>query len=321
MDVFEFWALKKNFKNTLASVLRGGREGSAKFVPHVKSEREMMRRDRAFIMELDKYVRANWDIPAGDIGVGEREIGFLFGAYKKLAGEFSAVLTGKAASYGGSLIRPQATGYGLIYFVLEMLELLGRRLSGQKVLISGSDTVALYAAYKAIQEDAKVMTLSDSDGVLVFRDGMKIEQWQRIADHKQQKRGRLAELDAVFPEAKYHAGKTPWYLHADNALPSAIQNELDDKAAKILIDNGCKLVADGANMPCTMEAIALFDQAGVVFAPGKACNAGVVWVRGLEITQNTLRTSWTGHEVDAHLLTIMHKIRCACVHHGAQEGK
>lgn len=320
-DVLKFMAFEQTFKNSLTTLPMGGAKGGADFDPHGKSDGEMMRFCQAFMMELHKYIRANWDIPAGDIGVGEREIGFLFGAYKKMAGEFSAVLTGKAASYGGSLIRPQATGYGLIYFVQEMQELLGRRLTGQKVLISGSGTVALYAAYKAIQEDAKVITLSDSDGVLVFRDGMKMDQWQRIADHKQQRRGRLAELDGVFSDAKYHAGKTPWYLHADIALPCAIQNELDDKAAKMLIANGCKLVAEGANMPCTAAAIALFDQADVVFAPGKACNAGGVAVSGLEITQNTLRTSWTGQEVDAQLHTIMHKIHAACVHHGAQEGK
>lgn len=320
-DVLKFMAFEQTIKNSLTTLPMGGAKGGADFDPHGKSDGEIMRFCQAFMMELHKYIRANWDVPAGDIGVGEREIGYLFGAYKKLVGEFSSVLTGKATSYGGSLIRPQSTGYGLIYFVLEMLELLGRRLSGQKVLISGSGTVALYAAYKAIEEGAKVMTLSDSDGVLVFRDGMKVEHWQRITDLKQHKRGRLAELQEAFPEANYHAGKTPWYLHADIALPCAIQNELDHKAAKALIDNGCKLVAEGANMPCTMAAIELFDKAGVVFAPGKAGNAGGVAVSGLEITQNTLRTSWTGQEVDAQLRIIMHKIHAACVHHGAEEGR
>jgi len=320
-DVLKFMAFEQTFKNSLTTLPMGGAKGGADFDPRGKSDGEVMRFCQAFMMELRKYIRANWDIPAGDIGVGEREIGYLFGAYKKLAGEFAPVLTGKAASYGGSLIRPQATGYGLVYFVLEMLELMGRPLTGQKVLVSGSGTVALYAAYKAIEEGAKVLTLSDSDGVLVFRDGMKVEHWQAIATLKQEKRGRLSELDGKWSEANYHAGKTPWYLHADIALPCAIQNELDDKAAKVLIDNGCRLVAEGANMPCTMEAIERFSKAGVVFAPGKAGNAGGVAVSGLEITQNTLRTSWTGQEVDAQLRIIMHKIHAACVHHGAQGGK
>ncbi len=320
-DVLKFMAFEQTLKNSLTTLPMGGAKGGADFDPRGRSDGEVMRFCQAFMMELRKYIRANWDIPAGDIGVGEREIGYLFGAYKKLAGEFAPVLTGKAASYGGSLIRPQATGYGLIYFVLEMLELYGRPLADQKVLVSGSGTVALYAAYKAIAEGAKVITLSDSDGVLVFRDGMKIEHWQTIADLKQERRGRLAELESRWPEANYHAGKTPWYLHGDIALPCAIQNELDGKAAKMLIDNGCKLVAEGANMPCTFEAIKLFSAAGVAFAPGKAGNAGGVAVSGMEITQNTLRTSWSSQEVDAQLRVIMHKIHAACVHHGAQDGK
>lgn len=320
-DVLKFMAFEQTLKNSLTTLPMGGAKGGADFDPHGKSDGEVMRFCQAFMMELHKYIRANWDIPAGDIGVGEREIGFLFGAYKKMVGEFSPVLTGKAASYGGSLIRPQATGFGLIYFLQEMLELVGRPLDGQRVLVSGSGTVALYAACKAIEEGAKVLTLSDSDGVLVFRDGMRAEHWRAIAALKQDKRGRLSELADVWPEANYHAGKTPWYLHADIALPCAIQNELDDKAAKVLIDNGCKLVAEGANMPCTLEAIAMFKKAGVVFAPGKAGNAGGVAVSGLEITQNTLRTSWTSQEVNAQLRTIMHKIHAACVHHGAQEGQ
>ncbi|MDX1805385.1 MAG: NADP-specific glutamate dehydrogenase, partial [Alcanivorax sp.] len=317
-DVLKFMAFEQTIKNSLTTLPMGGAKGGADFDPHGKSDGEVMRFCQAFMMELQKYIRASWDIPAGDIGVNDREIGYLFGAYKKLAGDFSAALTGKAASYGGSLIRPQATGYGLVYFVLEMMELIGRPFEGQKVLVSGSGTVALYAAYKAIKLGGKVLSVSDTGGVLVFRDGMTLEQWQQVADLKQVRRGRLAEAEAL-TGGKYHEGKKPWYLHADIALPCAIQNELDDKDAKSLIDNGCSMVVEGANMPSTAAAIALFRQAGIVFAPGKAANAGGVAVSGMEITQNTLRLSWTEQEVESRLRETMHKIHAACVHYGVRE--
>lgn len=314
-DVLKFMAFEQTLKNSLTSLPMGGGKGGSDFDPHGKSDGEVMRFCQSFMQELHKYIGSQWDIPAGDIGVGEREIGFLFGAYKKLANDFSPVLTGKGHSYGGSLIRPQATGYGLVYFVLEMLELLGRPLEGQRVLISGSGNVSLYAAEKALQRGARVLTVSDSEGVLVFRDGMTLTQWQEIFDLKMKRRGRLSECTDM-PGVKYHVGKTPWYLHADIALPCAIQNELDEKAAHALVENGCRLVAEGANMPCTLEAVEVFRAAGVAFAPGKAANAGGVSVSGLEITQNAIRTGWTEQEVDTRLRDIMHRIHGACVHYG-----
>lgn len=316
LDVLKFMAFEQTIKNSLTTLPMGGGKGGADFDPHGRSEGEIMRFCQAFMMELQKYIRSSWDIPAGDIGVNDREIGYMFGTYKKLAGDFSAALTGKAASYGGSLIRPQATGYGLVYFVEEMLNMQGREIAGQRVLVSGSGTVAIYAAHKAMQCGAKVISVSDSDGVLVFRDGMNDEQWQAVVDLKQGKRGRLAQLDTL-AGAAYHAGKQPWYLHGDIALPCAIQNELDGKAARKLVANGCQLVAEGANMPCTSEAISVFRDAGVRFAPGKAANAGGVAVSGLEITQNALRTSWSEQEVNARLHEIMQKIHHACVRYGA----
>ena len=313
--VLKFMAFEQTLKNSLTSLPMGGGKGGSDFDPHGKSDGEVMRFCQSFMQELHKYIGSQWDIPAGDIGVGEREIGFLFGAYKKLANDFSPVLTGKGASYGGSLIRPQATGYGLLYFVQEMLELLGRPLEGQRVLISGSGNVAMYAAEKALQKGARVLSMSDSEGVLVFRDGMTMAQWQEIHDLKLKRRGRLSECDDM-PGAKYHVGKTPWYLHTDIALPCAIQNELNEKDAKTLVENDCKLVAEGANMPCTLEAVEVFRAAGVAFAPGKAANAGGVSVSGLEITQNAIRTGWTEQEVDTRLRDIMHRIHGACVHYG-----
>ena len=319
LDVLKFMAFEQTIKNSLTSLPMGGGKGGADFDPHGKSDGEVMRFCQALMSELQKYIRSSWDIPAGDIGVNDREIGYLFGTYKKLAGEFSAALTGKAASYGGSLIRPQATGYGLIYFVEEILSKHGRDLDGQRVAISGAGTVALYAAYKALHSGAKVLSVSDSHGVLVFREGMTEEHWQAVYDEKQIRRGRLANLSDLSGGA-YHEGKQPWYLHADVALPCAIQNELDEKAAKKLVENGCHLVAEGANMPCTSEAIRVFRESDIIFAPGKAANAGGVAVSGLEITQNALRTSWTEQEVDARLHDIMQKIHQACVRYGCIEG-
>lgn len=318
LDVLKFMAFEQTIKNSLTSLPMGGGKGGADFDPHGRSDGEVMRFCQAFMMELQKYIRSSWDIPAGDIGVNDREIGYMFGTYKKLAGDFSAALTGKAASYGGSLIRPQATGYGLIYFVEEILNAAGKDLEGQKVLVSGSGTVALYAAHKALKKGARVLSVSDSQGVLVFRDGMSSDQWKEIYSLKMEQRGRLADA-AEMKGAAYHQGKQPWYLHADIALPCAIQNELDGKAAKKLVDNGCRLVAEGANMPCSAEAVALFRDAGVTFAPGKAANAGGVAVSGLEITQNALRTSWSEQEVDGRLREIMQNIHHACVRYGARE--
>ena len=316
--VLKFMAFEQTLKNSLTSLPMGGGKGGSDFDPHGKSDGEVMRFCQSFMQELYKYIGSQWDIPAGDIGVGEREIGFMFGAYKKLTNDFSPVLTGKGSSYGGSLVRPQATGYGLVYFVLEMLELLGRPLEGQRVLVSGSGNVSLYAAEKALQRGARVLTVSDSEGVLVFRDGMTLLQWQELFDLKMKRRGRLSEC-ADMTGAKYHVGKTPWYLHADIALPCAIQNELTERDARMLVENGCKLVAEGANMPCTLEAVEVFRAAGVSFAPGKAANAGGVSVSGLEITQNAIRTGWSEQEVDTRLRDIMHRIHGACVHYGVGE--
>lgn len=318
LDVLKFMAFEQTIKNSLTSLPMGGGKGGADFDPHGRSDGEVMRFCQAFMMELQKYIRSSWDIPAGDIGVNDREIGYMFGTYKKLAGDFSAALTGKAASYGGSLIRPQATGYGLIYFVEDILNAAGRDLDGQRVLVSGSGTVALYAAHKALEKGAKVLSVSDSHGVLVFRDGMTQDQWREIFTLKMERRARLSEASDL-KGAAYHEGKQPWYLHADIALPCAIQNELDEKAASKLIDNGCRLVAEGANMPSTPGAVGLFRQSGVTFAPGKAANAGGVAVSSLEITQNALRTSWSEQEVDDRLRQIMQNIHHACVRYGARD--
>ncbi|HRQ52023.1 MAG TPA: Glu/Leu/Phe/Val dehydrogenase dimerization domain-containing protein, partial [Agriterribacter sp.] len=286
--------------------------------PKNRSDNEVMKFCQSFMTELYRHVGADIDIPAGDIGVGKREIGYLFGQYKRIKGEFSGVLTGKGYEWGGSLIRPEATGYGLVYFVEEILKTRGDTLVGKKVTISGSGNVAQYAAEKCIARGAKVLTMSDSDGFIYDPDGIDLERLQFIKELKDNQRGRISEYAAKF-NCGYFKGERPWKIKCDIALPNATQNELNGDDAIALIENGCFCVAEGANMPCTPEAVAAFNQAQVFYAPGKAANAGGVAVSGLEMSQNSVRFSWTRDEVDNKLKDIMKQIHRICVKYGKEE--
>ncbi|HAA38689.1 MAG TPA: glutamate dehydrogenase, partial [Pseudomonas sp.] len=260
------------------------------------------------------------DVPAGDIGVGAREIGFLFGQYKRLSNQFTSVLTGKGMTYGGSLIRPEATGFGCVYFAEEMLKRDGQRVEGKRVAVSGSGNVAQYAARKVMDLGGKVISLSDSEGTLYAESGLTEEQWSALLELKNVQRGRISELAGRYG-LEFRAGKTPWELACDIALPCATQNELDAEAARTLLRNGCICVAEGANMPTTLEAVDIFIEAGILFAPGKASNAGGVAVSGLEMSQNAMRLLWTAGEVDSKLHNIMQSIHHACVHYGEENGR
>lgn len=270
--------------------------------------------------ELYRHIGADVDVPAGDIGVGAREIGFLFGQYKRLSNQFTCVLTGKGPSYGGSLIRPEATGFGCVYFAEEMLKRSGEPVEGKRVAISGSGNVAQYAARKVMDLGGKVISLSDSEGTLYCESGLTEEQWLAVLELKNVQRGRISELAGRFG-LEFKAGQHPWALSCDIALPCATQNELDAEAARTLLRNGCLCVAEGANMPTTLEAVDLFIEAGILFAPGKASNAGGVAVSGLEMSQNAMRLLWTGGEVDSKLHAIMQSIHHACVHYGEENGR
>ncbi|MEZ4976405.1 MAG: NADP-specific glutamate dehydrogenase, partial [Flavobacteriaceae bacterium] len=297
----------------------GGGKGGSDFDPKGKSDNEIMRFCHAFMSELFRHIGPNTDVPAGDIGVGAREIGFLFGMYKKLQNEFTGVLTGKGLSWGGSLIRPEATGYGNVYFAESMLKTKNDSFKGKKVVVSGSGNVAQYAAEKAIELGATVLTLSDSSGYIYDKDGIDKEKLAFVMDLKNVKRGRISEYLETYPSATFHSGKTPWEVPCDIALPCATQNELNGEDAKLLLKNGCVCVSEGANMPSTKEAIAEFHKAKILFAPGKASNAGGVATSGLEMTQNSLRFNWTREEVDKKLKEIMHNIHNACIEYGKQE--
>ena len=290
----------------------GGGKGGSDFDPKGKSDDEVMRFCHAFMLELNRHIGPNTDVPAGDIGVGAREIGFLFGMYKKIRNEFTGVLTGKGRSWGGSLIRPEATGYGTVYFAQSMLQTQGTDFSGKKVVISGSGNVAQYAAEKAIQLGATVLTLSDSKGFIHDPEGIDIEKLAFVMDLKNNQRARISAYINTYPNASYHEGETPWGVACDIALPCATQNELDGQDAEKLIANGCLCVAEGANMPSTPEAIHAFHEAKILFAPGKASNAGGVATSGLEMSQNSLRISWTREEVDERLKGIMSDIHDSC---------
>jgi glutamate dehydrogenase (NADP+) len=279
-----------------------------------------MRFCQSFMSELYRHIGADVDVPAGDIGVGAREIGFLFGQYKRLSNQFTSVLTGKGMSYGGSLIRPEATGFGCVYFAEEMLKRQGQRVEGKRVAVSGSGNVAQYAARKVMDLGGKVISLSDSEGTLYCESGLTDEQWSALLELKNVRRGRISELAARFG-LEFCAGKTPWELACDIALPCATQNELDAEAARTLLRNGCICVAEGANMPTTLEAVDIFIEAGILFAPGKASNAGGVAVSGLEMSQNAMRLLWTAGEVDSKLHNIMQSIHHACVHYGEENGR
>ena len=319
MSILKFLAFEQVFKNSLTTLPMGGGKGGSDFNPKGKSDNEIMRFCHAFMSELFRHIGPNTDIPAGDIGVGAREIGFLFGMYKKLRNEFTGVLTGKGMSWGGSLIRPEATGYGTVYFAHQMLETRNENFEGKKVVISGSGNVAQYAAEKVIQLGGKVLTLSDSSGYIYDEDGIDAEKLAFVMALKNEKRGRISEYLNEYSSAKFEKGKTPWHIACDVALPCATQNELHGDDAKVLVTNGCICVSEGANMPSTNEAIGTFHKAKILFAPGKASNAGGVATSGLEMTQNSLRYKWTREEVDNKLKDIMHDIHESCLEYGTQD--
>ncbi len=318
-SILKFLAFEQVFKNSLTTLPMGGGKGGSDFDPKGKSDDEVMRFCHAFMLELNRHIGPNTDVPAGDIGVGAREIGFLFGMYKKIRNEFTGVLTGKGLSWGGSKIRPEATGYGTVYFAQSMLKTKGEDFDGKTVVISGSGNVAQYAAEKVIQLGGKVITLSDSGGYIVDENGIDEDKLAFVMDLKNNKRGRISEYADKYSSATYHEGKTPWDVKCDIALPCATQNELDEKDAKNLLDNGCICVVEGANMPCTTEAVHAFHAAKILFAPGKASNAGGVATSGLEMSQNSLRISWTREEVDERLKGIMEDIHDSCIEYGEEE--
>lgn len=319
MSILKFLAFEQVFKNSLTTLPMGGGKGGSDFNPKGKSDNEIMRFCHAFMSELFRHIGPNTDIPAGDIGVGGREIGFLFGMYKKLKNEFTGVLTGKGMTWGGSLIRPEATGYGNVYFAEKMLQTKDDSFKGKTVVISGSGNVAQYAAEKTIQLGGKVITLSDSSGYIVDHDGIDTDKLAFVMELKNIKRGRISEYTKVYPNAKFVANKTPWEVKCDVALPCATQNELHGADAELLLKNGCICVSEGANMPSTKEAITKFHEAHILFAPGKASNAGGVATSGLEMTQNSLRYNWSRAEVDEKLKDIMSNIHDACIEYGKDE--
>lgn len=318
LGVLKFLAFEQVFKNALTTLPLGGGKGGSDFDPKGKSDAEVMRFCQSFMTELSRHIGEDVDIPAGDIGVGAREIGYMYGQYKRLRNEFTSVLTGKGLTYGGSLIRPEATGYGCVYFAEQMLRQRNHDLSGKRVAVSGSGNVAQFAARKLIELEAQVISLSDSGGTLHCADGFSLAQWEMIAELKNQRRGRLAEL-ASEPGLSFIENSTPWHLECDVAMPCATQNELDATAAKALLEHGCLCIAEGANMPCTLEAIDLFHEARILFAPGKAANAGGVAVSGLEMSQNAMRLHWDAEKVDRRLRDIMQSIHQACEEYGRED--
>lgn len=319
-SILKFLAFEQVFKNSLTTLPMGGGKGGSDFDPKGKSDDEVMRFCHAFMSELCRHIGPNTDVPAGDIGVGAREIGFLFGMYKKMRNEFTGVLTGKGLSWGGSKIRPEATGYGTVYFAQSMLKTKNENFEGKAVVISGSGNVAQYAAEKVIQLGGKVVTLSDSGGYIYDSEGIDKKKLAYVMDLKNNQRGRISEYVKKYKSAKFVSGKTPWEVKCDIALPCATQNELDGKSAKALIKNNCICVAEGANMPSTPEAIHEFQKAQILFAPGKASNAGGVATSGLEMSQNSLRISWTREEVDERLKDIMEDIHDSCIEYGKEKG-
>ncbi len=315
LSVLKFLAFEQVFKNSLTTLPMGGGKGGSDFDPKGKSDNEVMRFCQSFMTELFRHIGKDTDIPAGDIGVGSREIGFLFGQFKRLTNEFTGVLTGKGFAYGGSLIRPEATGYGLLFFVDEMLKLKGDSIKGKKVLISGSGNVAQYAIEKTIAFGGIPVTASDSNGFVYDPKGIDSEKLAWLMDLKNNRRGRIIEYAEEFG-CQYFEGETPWKIPCDVALPCAVQNELNEDDAHALANNGCKLVAEGANMPTTPGAIAVLQKAGVLYAPGKATNAGGVAVSGLEMSQNSVRLFWTREEVENRLKGIMQSIHKQCIQYG-----
>lgn len=317
LGTLKFLAFEQTLKNSLTTLPMGGGKGGADFDPKGKSDAEVMRFCQAFIAELFRHVGADTDVPAGDIGVGAREVGYMYGYYKKLTNQSTAAFTGKGLSFGGSLMRPEATGYGCVYFAQEMLHKRGLVLDGQRVAISGSGNVSLYAAEKCIDFGAKVISLSDSNGAVHIPDGLTEAQLEWVMALKNVRRGRIKEFADEF-KLPYFEGRTPWHLPCDIALPSATQNELAGEDAATLLRNGCACVAEGANMPCTVEAVTAFLAARILYAPGKAANAGGVATSGLEMSQNNLRITWSAAEVDNRLHAIMQSVHHSCVDHGTE---
>ncbi|MEM7160827.1 MAG: NADP-specific glutamate dehydrogenase [Bacteroidota bacterium] len=318
LSILKFLGFEQIFKNSLTTLPMGGGKGGSDFNPKGKTDNEVMRFCQSFMTELSKHIGADTDVPAGDIGVGGREIGYMFGQYKRIRDEFTGVLTGKGRNWGGSLIRPEATGYGCVYFTQDMLGTRGESLEGKKVCISGSGNVAQFAAEKCLQLGAKVLTMSDSGGFIYDENGIDRLQLDFIMDLKNNRRGRIKEYCDEFKSATYFEGDRPWGVKCDVALPCATQNELNGEQAQKLVDNGCIAIAEGANMPSTPEAIEVFHKSKILFAPGKASNAGGVATSGLEMSQNSLRMSWTREEVDEKLKGIMHSIHGQCVEFGTE---
>ena len=319
LSILKFLAFEQTFKNSLTTLPMGGGKGGSDFNPKGKSDNEVMRFCQSFMTELQKYIGHDTDVPAGDIGVGGREVGYMFGQYKRLRDEFTGTLTGKGRDWGGSPLRPEATGYGACYFAEEMLATRGESFRGKRVCISGSGNVAQYACRKAIELGAKVVTLSDSTGYIYDPEGIDLEKWEYVMELKNIFRGRIKEYVERYPSAVYHEGKRPWGEQCDIAMPCATQNELNGEEAQMLVDNGCICVAEGANMPSTPEAIRIFQQHKLLYAPGKASNAGGVATSGLEMCQNSMRLTWSPEEVDEKLHAIMKNIHEVCVRYGTEE--
>ena len=318
LSIMKFLAFEQTFKNALTTLPMGGAKGGSDFNPRGKSDAEVMRFCQSFMTELYRHIGADTDVPAGDIGVGGREIGYLFGQYKRLKDEFTGTLTGKGLAWGGSLLRPEATGYGLCYFAEQMLATRGLSFEGKKVNISGAGNVAQYAAQKALRQGAKVQTLSDSDGFVYDPDGMDEEKIAYVLQLKNIRRGRIKEYAEKYPKAQYFPGERPWKIACDIALPCATQNEIEEADALNIVKGGAVCLAEGANMPTTPAALAILKEAGVLFAPGKASNAGGVATSGLEMSQNSMRRSWTAEEVDQQLHRIMSDIHASCAKYGTQ---
>lgn len=319
-SVLKFLAFEQTFKNALTGLPMGGGKGGSNFNPKGKSDGEVMRFCQSLMTELYRYIGADVDVPAGDIGVGAREIGYMFGQYKRITNEFTGVLTGKGLEYGGSLIRTEATGYGATYFLQNMLKTQGKDIEGHTAVISGSGNVATHAAEKVTMLGGKVVTLSDSEGFVYDPDGMTQDKINWVKDLKNKRRGRISEYAKEFKGAEFHAGKTPWGVKCDLALPCATQNELLGDDARMLVRNGCIAVSEGANMPTNLEGVHVFKDAQILYAPGKAANAGGVAVSGLEMSQNSARISWKEEELQRLLQDIMLGIHTSCLEYGGRPG-
>ena len=319
LSIMKFLAFEQTFKNSLTTLPMGSAKGGSDFNPKGKSDNEVMRFCQSFMTELYRHIGADTDVPAGDIGVGGREVGYMFGQYKRLHNEFTGVLTGKGQTFGGSPMRPEATGFGACYFAAAMLATKGESYEEKTVAISGSGNVAQYAAKKAIQLGAKVVTMSDSNGTIYDPEGIDAQKLEYIMELKNVFRGRICEYKDRYPHAQYLEGQRPWSVKCDIAMPCATQNELNEEDAQMLLANGCICVTEGANMPCTPEAIFAFQNAKILYSPGKASNAGGVATSGLEMSQNSMRLRWTPEEVDGHLRRIMTEIHQTCVKYGTEE--